>query len=969
MSAALPASWLERVAQSLIDHEDRRDSLQNFPPRYEVLDEISRGGMGIVYRAWDPQLGRNVALKVLRPEDGHGAEAHERFQREARMAAGLHHPHIVPVHDTGTWNGQDYIAMQLIEGKTLEQAKPDRRTALACIRDAARALQYAHEQGIVHRDIKPSNLMLDQKGRVYITDFGIARQSVSTAGMTSPGTVVGTPAYMSPEQASGLPADARSDVYSLGATLYELVTGKAPYSGEPLDVVEAVRTRDPETARRLVLGLSKNVEAILVGAMERRPQDRYQSATELADDIDRYLNGERPTRRPRGISYKVQRAFVRHPWRSAVNILFALLLVMAGMVLAYVIHAWIYLKKAKRLPDTDPLKSQYLKIAAKVFQEAEDELTTLPKLASTAKPPENPVPLKPPPEPTPPNLSPEPPTPSAEAAARLELIASARKSARDNIDAGKLDAARQDIEVLEKVAPERAAELGVSLRKAEFELGLRDLTESVLKSDGGPFDWLYANLQSDAFRDRKDRSKLLAPILLRRGGVLAEAKRPSEAIRAFDEAERLGIQDAALFEQRGLVLLEQEQWDRAEKDLNSLRARSVGRTVYPKPFAKLFYRKEHQALSTKDWTEALKQAEIALHFDATSAAVYHDRGLARFGASGQAREALEQDLKTGLSLDSKLVVGEEYRGILLRYCRAQSEAYWGLEDAKLRDAAWQEVAAWLNLALDNFYKEDTDLLLERAVVRRRMGDLNQALQDAREALRIRNDGASNLAMGILTFLRGRLPKPDDARTREAIGFLSEAARLAPGDYRPLYWRGLSRADLGGDDLDAGIKDLQEAFRLHSSSPFLALQLAGSCLQIMFRDTNTEHWIDAADEAARAVVEADSLSEEDLVAGFYELQHLSKSQAVHLLTRDAHLCRAQAFHHGFKFDRSIEESGAAIQLDPQFRRAYIWRGYAQCTARNHTAAREDFRMAIKLSLTAEEKTKAEEWLHRCLKHSN
>src|SRR5882672_10877279 len=141
MSAALPASWLERVAQSLIDHEDRRDSLQNFPPRYEVLDEISRGGMGIVYRAWDPQLGRNVALKVLRPEDGHGAEAHERFQREARMAAGLHHPHIVPVHDTGTWNGQDYIAMQLIEGKTLEQAKPDRRTALACIRDAARALQ------------------------------------------------------------------------------------------------------------------------------------------------------------------------------------------------------------------------------------------------------------------------------------------------------------------------------------------------------------------------------------------------------------------------------------------------------------------------------------------------------------------------------------------------------------------------------------------------------------------------------------------------------------------------------------------------------------------------------------------------------------------------------------------------------------------------------------------------------------
>src|SRR5436190_24082572 len=158
---APPAHWLERVAESLCAHEEHRETLLNFPPRYEVLDEISRGGMGTVYRAWDPQLGRNVALKVLRTEDADAAEAHERFQREARLAASLHHPHIVPIYDTGTWNGQDYIAMQLIEGRTLDRAKPDRRQALAFVRDAARALQHAHEQGIVHRDIKPSNLMVD----------------------------------------------------------------------------------------------------------------------------------------------------------------------------------------------------------------------------------------------------------------------------------------------------------------------------------------------------------------------------------------------------------------------------------------------------------------------------------------------------------------------------------------------------------------------------------------------------------------------------------------------------------------------------------------------------------------------------------------------------------------------------------------------------------------------------------------
>ena len=232
MSESVPGLWLDRVAESLREHEDRKASIQAYPPRYEVLGEISRGGMGIIYRAWDPQLGRNVALKVLRAEEGRDAELHERFQREATLAASLQHPHIVQIFDTGTWNGQDYIAMQLIEGTTLDQAKPDRKLALSCIRDAARALHYLHGQGIVHRDVKPTNLLLDGSQRVYVTDFGVARQAVVSSTLTSPGTVVGTPAYMSPEQAQGLATDARSDVYSLGATLYELVTGRPPFDSD-----------------------------------------------------------------------------------------------------------------------------------------------------------------------------------------------------------------------------------------------------------------------------------------------------------------------------------------------------------------------------------------------------------------------------------------------------------------------------------------------------------------------------------------------------------------------------------------------------------------------------------------------------------------------------------------------------------------------------------------------------------------
>jgi serine/threonine protein kinase len=276
----------------------------------------------------------------------------------------------VPIFEASTWNGQDYIAMPLLEGKNLAQSKVDRRTALTYIRDAARALHFAHEKGIVHRDIKPSNLMLDESGRVYVADFGIARQSVATASMTTPGTVVGTPAYMSPEQAMGLPVDARSDVYSLGATLYELLTGKPPFDGEPLAVIEAVRTREPETARRLVQNLSKNVDAILTGAMERRPQDRYPTAAALAEDIDRYLEGERPMRRPRGLSYRVQREFVRHPWRSGATIVLGLLLVLAGVLLGYFIRAWTYREKAKQTSDRT-LKMRFLVIAAPFFADAD----------------------------------------------------------------------------------------------------------------------------------------------------------------------------------------------------------------------------------------------------------------------------------------------------------------------------------------------------------------------------------------------------------------------------------------------------------------------------------------------------------------------------------------------------------------------------------------------------------------------
>jgi Tfp pilus assembly protein PilF len=311
----LPGSgeWVDYLSRSLGSHERERGEVRATLPRYEIVEEIKRGGMGVVYRAWDPHLGREVALKVLLEDSD--AEARRRFLREAQLAAQLHHPNIVPVYDTGECMGQVYLAMLLIEGTTLDKAGLDLKGSLAAMRDVAGAIDYAHQRGVVHRDIKPSNLMIDRGSRVYVTDFGLARKTEAAAGLTLPGAILGTPAYMAPEQAQGLVADARSDVYSLGATLYELVTGRAPFAaGDPVLILQYVAWTDPPPLRSHRRDLPRDVETIVAKAMERDPSRRYASARAMAEDLGRFLDGEPILARPPGIAYRVRRFLGRHRW-------------------------------------------------------------------------------------------------------------------------------------------------------------------------------------------------------------------------------------------------------------------------------------------------------------------------------------------------------------------------------------------------------------------------------------------------------------------------------------------------------------------------------------------------------------------------------------------------------------------------------------------------------------------------------
>jgi serine/threonine protein kinase len=261
---------------------------------YEILATVARGGMGVVYKARQISLNRTVALKMILPGQLGSLGSVERFRIEAESAAKLDHPGIVSVYDHGEQQGQHYIAMAWVEGENL--ASRTKRGPLPVeetvriVRDAALAIEHAHERGIVHRDLKPANVLIDPTGRVQVTDFGLARRIERLDGLTLAGEIVGTPAYMSPEQAAGRvdQVGPSSDVYALGAVLYFLLTGHPPFEGSnPLEVIRRVCDEVPSPPQQIRANVSAEVGAICLRCLEKDPVRRYPSAAALAADLDR----------------------------------------------------------------------------------------------------------------------------------------------------------------------------------------------------------------------------------------------------------------------------------------------------------------------------------------------------------------------------------------------------------------------------------------------------------------------------------------------------------------------------------------------------------------------------------------------------------------------------------------------------------------------------------------------------------
>lgn len=312
------------------------------PPRHvgdhEVLEEIARGGMGVVFKARDTKLNRIVALKLLLAGQLSSASEVARFRAEAEAAANLDHPHIVPIYEVGDHDGQPYFSMKLVDGGSLSSFRGDARAAAQVLAKVARAVHYAHQHGIIHRDLKPGNVLVYRDGEPHVTDFGLAKRLQADSKMTQTGTVMGTPAYMPPEQASGKKeaATTLADVYSLGAILYELLTGRPPFHADtPLDTLMQVLEKEPEPPSRLNARVDRNLEAVCLKCLAKAAAGRYASAAELADDLERWLRGE-PTRARPPSAWQAARFWLRQNARSALCVL--LVGVIFGSLLGYTVY-------------------------------------------------------------------------------------------------------------------------------------------------------------------------------------------------------------------------------------------------------------------------------------------------------------------------------------------------------------------------------------------------------------------------------------------------------------------------------------------------------------------------------------------------------------------------------------------------------------------------------------------------------
>jgi tetratricopeptide (TPR) repeat protein/predicted Ser/Thr protein kinase len=393
---------------------------------------LGAGGMGEVWKAWDTVLGRWVALKFLKGGDD---DEIARFRREAQTAGRLHHPNIAAIFEVDEDQGRHYIAMQFVDGQTLHTfPRGDRALLVRLVADAAKALQYAHEQGVVHRDLKPENLMVTSRSasdqHLYVMDFGLARLAEGASKLSVSGYVVGTPSYMSPEQARGEKVDPRADVYSLGVTLYEMLTERRPFESDNVyETLRRVQEVEPIAPRKIDPKIEPDLETIVLKCMAKEPAGRYTSAGELAEDLLAFNAGDPIRGRRESLSRKISRRIRRHPVAFVAGVAFVLGLGVAGVVAAGGARDRRVAELTRRLEDG---------LHSRDWSGARSAASTLETLA-----------------------------PSEAAAVRGRLTGAMADAVREDLAAGQLDQAKATLDAMESLDAAQSAKLRNEMKLRE----------------------------------------------------------------------------------------------------------------------------------------------------------------------------------------------------------------------------------------------------------------------------------------------------------------------------------------------------------------------------------------------------------------------------------------------------------------------------------------------------------------------
>ncbi|MFH1227499.1 MAG: tetratricopeptide repeat protein [Planctomycetota bacterium] len=866
--------------------------------KYTIEKKLGQGGMGAVYLALDPALNRRVALKIITSAD---PELLERFQREASAVAKLKHTNIIQVYESGIINKQHYFTMDYIEGVSLEKLissskRPNIKNMAGIIQQVASALHYAHSQSIIHRDIKPANILVDKSGKVYIADFGLAKQLTGLdRSLTLTGTTVGTPDYMPPEQAQGKKdeIDPRSDIFSLGATMYHCLTGRLPFPGKEIyEVLSKVVNDDPPTPSSVIKIIPKDLETICLKCLNKDKAKRYQTAEELAQDLKRYLEGGQITAKPTGVISKLL-------IKAAKNKTASLSIAGAAVILAIVAISLLvsssnkgqlvarYRQEAQQAFDKDQydqaraicnkllvlspgdeaIKS-ILKKCEKIIKEQEDK-----KQQKDAQ--------------------------AKEAATKAQRIADIRAQAKSILDrAGgaptpdqKIQLARESLDV-DPTYGDAWQVIGYAYREKEvYDKAVEAFTKAIKATPTLAYSYYErARITTNIYKKRDQAIPDFAKVLeldpnsdigwFAKGTVEYYQEDYDKAISSYNKAIELNPNYAEAYHNRGATYRNKENMDQAIKDYNKVIELNPNYIEAYSNRGIAYWMKGDTAQAIKDWAKTIE-------LDPKFAQAYYNRGCV-YTKTGAIELAIK-DFNKAMELDPNNASFYNGRGI------AYSEKGDRAQAIKDYDKATE---------LD---PNDTNAYTNRGLVYKNMGKAELAIKEYDKAIELNPNHAKAYAD------RGNA-YADMGATEQAFRDYDKAIELDPNYANSYINRGLAYLRKG--ELEQAIKDYDKAIELTPKDANA------------YANRGIVYWTKG--DTALAIKDYDKAIE------------LNPGYSM------AYFNRGLAYYKNGDIDRAIADYDKVIELNPSYADAYGTRANAYANKKDYRQAIADMEIFFKLA---------------------